>query len=368
MTYAIEPNSRLQAFYEKVRKQGLSPLWQAQTHDAPTGKVRPWLWPWETLRANMVEACEIVPLGGEDGAARRVLTLANPTVGGGPWPTRTLTAACQLVLPGEEAPSHRHTMAALRFIIEGTGGYTIVDGEPLSMEPGDFILTPSWTWHGHTHEGMGKMLWLDVLDVPLVRALDCQFYEEYSEPRSLQRPEKPSDDSLRRYGAGSMLPTWMGKPNVPYSPLFSYKWASTREALYRLTEFEPSPYEGYALTFTNPFTGGSVMPTISSSMHLLMGGQPTKARRSLGNYVHHVVEGSGYSVIDGERFDWKQDDTFCVPTWCWQEHAAGSKEAILFTCSDLPVLQALSLYREEAYAGDGHQAVTGTFTGQLPSN
>jgi gentisate 1,2-dioxygenase len=370
MTYGAKSempsNPRLRAFYERVRNQCLCPLWQVQTYDAPSGKIRPWLWPWESLRENMLEACEIVALGGDDGAARRVLTLANPTQTAGPWPTGTLTAACQLVLPGEEAPSHRHSMAALRFIIEGSGGYTIVDGEPLSMQPGDFILTPSWTWHGHAHEGIGKMLWLDILDVPLVRSLDWQFYEEYSEPRSLQLPEKPPDDSLRRYGNRSMLPTWTGKPNVPYSPLFSYKWTSTRESLYRLTECEASPYEGYALRFTNPFTGGPVMPTISASMHLLTARQQTKARRSLANYIHHAVEGSGHSVIDGQRFDWKQHDTFCVPTWCWQEHAAGSNDAILFTCQDEPVLQALALYREEAYGGDGHQKYLNTFTGERP--
>jgi len=318
MSYAVESNPRLQAFYEKVRKQALCPLWQAQTFDAPTANIRPWMWPWETLRANMLEACEIVPLGGEGGAERRVLTLANPTQPAGPWPTRTLTAACQLVLPGEEAPSHRHTMAALRFIIEGSGGYTIVDGEPFSMEPGDVILTPSWTFHGHAHEGIGHMLWLDVLDVPLVRSVDSQFYEEYSQPRTLQSPEKRLDES----------------------GLFSYKWKETREALYRLPE-------GGTVTLKNRLTGGPVMPTINASMQLIKAGRRTKAGRSLGNYIHHVVEGSGYSIIDGQRFDWAPHDTFCVPTWCRQEHSAGSEDAILFTCDDTPVLQALGLYREE---------------------
>jgi gentisate 1,2-dioxygenase len=339
MSYAVESNSRLDAFYERVRKQALCPLWQAQTFDAPAGKVRPWMWPWESLRENMLEACEVVALGGDAGAERRVLTLANPTQAAGPWPTRTLTAACQLVLPGEEAPSHRHTMAALRFIIEGTGAYTIVDGEPLSMEPGDLILTPSWSWHGHVQESMDKMLWLDVLDVPLVRALDSQFYEEYSEPRSLQRPEKSPDESA----------------------LFSYKWRQTRGSLYRLAETEPHPYEGWSLSFKNRLTGGPVVPTINASTQLIKAGRRTKARRTLANYIHHVVEGSGYSVIDGQRFEWKEHDTFCVPTWCWQEHAAETRDAILFTCSDLPVLQALALYREELHGGDGHQEVSSKF-------
>ncbi len=367
MAVATAPEARVKAFYERVHEQCFHPLWLAENTDAPRGDIRPWMWSWKILRENMLEACEIMPLGGDQGADRRVLTMANPTMERGFGPTRTLTAACQLVLPGEEAPSHRHTMAALRFIIEGHGGYTIVDGEPLSMEPGDFILTPSWTWHGHTHEGSGKMLWLDVLDVPLVRSMDWQFYEEYSEPRRLQKPEKPRDDSLKRYGTGSVLPTWMGRPNVPYSPLFSYKWDDTKAALYRLTDYEPSPYEGYALTFMNPFTGGPVMPTIGSSMHLLTAGQRTKARRATTNHIYHVAQGSGYSILDGQKFEWQEHNTFSVPTWCWQEHAAGSQDVILFECSDAPVLQSLALYREEAYGENGgHQQVTGTFDGRRP--
>src|SRR5579885_2199782 len=303
MAIAVETDARLEAFYERVDRQGFHPLWLNQPTSGPKGDVRPWLWPWSVLRPNMLEACDVMPLGGEDGAAeRRVLTLKNPSMQRGPGPTRTLTAACQLVKPGEEAPSHRHSMAALRMIIEGEGGYTIVEGEPLSMEPGDFILTPAWTWHGHAHGGSEIMMWLDVLDVPLVRGMDWQFQEEYSQPKSLQKADKPRDDSLKRYGTGSVLPTWMGTPNVPYSPLFSYKFKDTREALYRLTAYEPSPYEGYALTFTNPFTGGPVMPTIGASMHLLAAGQKTKARRLTTNAIYHVVEGSGSSVLDGQRF------------------------------------------------------------------
>lgn len=366
MAVATVPDARLQAFYERVDKECFHPLWLAEAFDAPVCDVRPWLWPWQVLRASMLEACEVMPLGGDQGAERRVLSMKNPTLRG-PGPTRTLTAACQLVKPGEEAPSHRHTMAALRFIIEGDGGYTIVDGEPLSMEPGDFILTPSWTWHGHMHEGTEYMLWLDVLDVPLVRNLDLQFYQEYSQPRSLQEPEKARDDNLRRYGTGSLLPTWMARSRKPYSPLFSYKYASTREALYRLTEGEASPYEGYALTYVNPFTGGPVMPTIGAAMHLLTAGQQTKAHRDTSNRMYHVAEGSGYSILDGQRFEWRKGDTFCAPMWCWQEHAAGSTDAILFEANDMPVLESLALYYNVVLdENDGHQEVTGTFTGEVP--
>ncbi|MBV9119647.1 MAG: cupin domain-containing protein, partial [Chloroflexi bacterium] len=349
-----------------VGEKALRPLWLApENPPEPHSDVAAWLWSWQDIRAGMIEACDLMPVG-EDGADRRVLTMRNPSFNGF-GATKTLSSAVQLVKPGEEAPSHRHTMAALRFIIEGAGGYTIVEGEPLSMEPGDFLLTPAWTWHGHAHEGTEYMMWLDVLDVPLVRGLDLGFYEELAEPHELQKPEKPMDDSVHRFGTGSLLPTWMGRPNTPYSPLFSYKWGPTREALYRLTDMEPSPTEGYALTFTNPFTGGPVMPTIGAGMHLLKAGQHTTAKRSTVNSIFHVAQGSGYSVIAGKRFDWRFGDTFCVPVWNWVEHVAANEDAILFTANDLPVVQALALHREQVHP-NGHQAISATFDGLLPAS
>ncbi|MBV8086858.1 MAG: cupin domain-containing protein [Chloroflexi bacterium] len=352
MAIDVSPQQRLEAFYEQVKGESLRPLWLNPPNPAePSGQVQPYLWPWQTVRASMLEACEVMPLG-EEGADRRVLTMVNPTMPPhSAGPTRTLTAAVQLVKPGEEAPSHRHTMAALRFIIEGDGGYTVVDGEPLTMSPGDFLLTPSWTWHGHAHEGSANMLWLDVLDVPLVRTLDLGFYEEFAEPKQLQPASKPRDEGAHRYGAGSMLPTWQQAPSVPYSPLFSYPFSASRDALYRLTDLPPSPTEGYALTYVNPFTGGPVMPTIGASMHLLVSGQSTTLSRTTANAIFHVAQGSGHSILNGQRFDWQFGDTFCVPSWCWQEHqAAASGDAILFQASDAPALQALALLREESDA------------------
>jgi gentisate 1,2-dioxygenase len=363
MVIAVTPETRQNDFYERVERQSLRPLWLGRDPPPePSRSVRPWLWPWSLLRPNMLEAAEIMPVAEDGGADRRVLTMINPTHQGR-GATRTLLAAVQLVQPGERAPSHRHSPAALRFIIEGQGGYTIVEGEPLTMEPGDFLLTPSWTWHGHGHDGSGPMLWLDVLDVPLVSALDVAFHEEFAHPRQLQPSQKEADATFRLLGTGAgVVPTWMGRPEVPYSPLFTFKYAATREALGRLTQQEPSPYEGYALRYMNPFTGGPVMPTIGATIHLLTRGLRTQGVRSTTNAIYHVVEGSGSSVLDGQRFDWQRGDTFCVPAWCWSEHAASeSTDAVLFAASDRPAIESLGLYREQRYP-ELHQEVTSEFS------
>lgn len=364
MAVVKDREEALQAFYQDVRGKALEPLWLISTSvntDEPTREVQPWLWRWSEVRPRMIQAGELMGVG-DEGADRRVLTMKNPSNKRGLGTSRTLVSAVQMVYPGERAPSHRHTPAALRFIIEGEGAKTIVDGEPLTMEPGDFLLTPSWAWHGHIHEGAGPMLWLDVLDVPFVRGLDLGFYEEYSDPPQVQPSERAVDDNLRRYGAGSLLPGLQPEARKPYSPLFSYKWREARETLSRLASVENDAYNGTSITYTNPFTGGPVMPTINASLNLLRPGQPSKAHRHTSTTIYYVAEGRGTSVLEGKRFDWQFGDTFVVPNWCWHEHAAVDRDAVLFAADDSPVLKAVDLLREQPFPdNDGHQIPTDTF-------
>ncbi|HLY66767.1 MAG TPA: cupin domain-containing protein, partial [Chloroflexota bacterium] len=364
MAIVQDRESALQDFYQEVRSKGLEPLWlvahEANT-DGPRLDVKPWIWRWRDIRPRMLQAGELMGVGGE-GADRRVLTLKNPTfTRASMGSSRTLVAAVQMVYPGEEAPSHRHSMAALRFIIEGEGAMTVVNGEPISMEPGDFLLTPGWCWHGHIHKGnSGPMLWLDVLDVPFVQSLDLGFYEEFSEPKHLQPAERPVDDNLRRYGGTSLLPDGGPAPAEPYSPLFSYKWQRTRETLSALNEADANPYDGLGVVYANPVTGGPVMPTIGASIHMLRPGQSTKAHRHTSTVIYHVAEGRGYSILEGQHFEWERGDTFAVPNWCWHEHTATSETAVLFGADDSPMIKSVALYREETYPENGgHQTVTG---------
>lgn len=360
MIDAPDREQALQQFYQHAEQLALSPHWlQGGTKPFPRAEVRPWLWRWRDLRAALFRAADVMPLGGD--TERRALTMKNPTLRNARGTTSTLVSAVQLIYPGEEAPSHRHTNAALRFIIEGSGAYTVVNGQPVSMEPGDFLLTPSWAWHGHTHEGSEPMVWLDVLDAPLIGTMDWRFFEEFGEPKRMQPPEEARDASVPRYGSGGLLPLNRRRPGVPHSPLFNYKWPQTRAALAGLTEADMTPFDGLAMAYSDPATGGPVMPTIDCSIHLLPAGHHTRAHRHTTNTIYHVAEGSGYSVVDGARFDWEKSDTFCVPNWCMHEHVASEAgQAILFAASDAPILEALHVYREEALEA-GHQVVTGVW-------
>jgi gentisate 1,2-dioxygenase len=351
MAIKVETTPALEEYYVHLEQLNLRPLWLNPTavSSEPDTRVRPCLWKWKTLKENLERAGELIEVGREE-AERRVLSLVNPTLPG-PITTRTLSAAVQMIYPGERAPSHRHTAAAIRFVVEGSGAYTIVNGEPLTMEPGDFILTPNWTWHGHAKEGTGPIFWMDSLDAPLVRGMNWMFYEEY--PTGIQSPEYERDDSLRRFSVGGLRPAAPWREGTRYSPLFRYPWEEARAALDRFAAFEPSPYDGVVVEYTNPNTGGPVMPTMSASLQLLQPGQATQAHRHTTSVIYHVAEGSGWSVLEGERYPWSKHDIFCVPSWVSHQHGADAEgPAVLFALTDAPVLAALDLYREQALPAD----------------
>ena len=363
-TEMAAPPLTLDEFEKAVVDENIMPLWLGRPGREPRPKMRPYLWTWRHLRSRILQSGELMPLGAK-GAERRSLTLRNP---GFPLEkmgtTQTFVCAIQMIHGTEKAPSHRHTAAALRFIKEGQGACTVVNGEPESMNVGDLLLTPNWYWHGHFSEHDQPMIWMDCLDVPLVAELGAMFQEEYpGQERDVQSSEAPRDESIRRYAAGGLLPVGEDRRSNKNSPLLNFRWAETEEQLHRMKDRDGSPYDGAALEYTSPFHGGPVMPTIDCWIQMLRPGERTKAHRHTGSVVYNVVRGTGWTVIDGQRFDWAPGDILCIPSWAVHEHANASdtEGAVLFSANDSPVLQALDLYREEPYGDGGHQAVTSTF-------
>ena len=224
-----------------------------------------------------------------------------------------------------------------------------MDGERVPMRPGDLVLTPNWTWHDHGNDTDKPMIWLDGLDIPLVNLLEAVFFEPY--PEDFQPVAQPAQSSLTKYGAGGLRPTWE-KHEASHSPLMLYSWEQSWAALERLAgTVESSPYDGVALEYTNPNSGGPVMPTIACHIQLLRPGERTKAHRHTASAVYHVVEGGGFSVVGGQRLDWEGKDVFCVTGWAFHEHvnASSTAPAVLFSFTDTPVLQSLNLFREQPH-------------------
>lgn len=355
-------------FNRELERYHLGPLWNAipeLMHHTPKSQAVPYLWKWELLHEKLMAAREIFTP--ERGGERRAIYLQNPgLISRQPWgwasTTQTLYAAVQLILPGETAPSHRHTQSALRFIMKGEGAYTIVQGERIFMEEGDFLTTPKGLWHGHAHPGDQPMIWMDCLDIPTLYAIGGTFFEPY--PDKIEQPQVPDNYSSQRYKGGMVRPISDRHPKI--APLGSYKWAQTIAAIEGLRQYEPDPYDGYAVEYINPSNGKTANPTIASWMQMLPAGFHSKAHRHTHSTIYQVFKGSGYTVIDGVRFDWSEGDFLVLPNWLWHEHVA-HEDSYLFSASDLPIMEKFEVEREESYEEQGgHQAVTGQFKPLLP--
>jgi gentisate 1,2-dioxygenase len=306
----------------------------------PMTSVEPFLWKWADVHESLLRAGEVISL--ED-SERRVVRLVNPALHQRPFATHTLQISFQYVKPGENARAHRHTPAALRFVLQGNGAYTTVNGQQCVMEPGDLILTPKLTWHDHSNDSTKPMLWLDGLDFPLVTALHQVMQERYSQRR--QPIEKSSDQAPDKLGASE-------GDGVPRADVFHYKWQQTEKTLRALAQSPAAKdrFDGYLLEYRNPRTGGPTMTTIQCALQLLSPGDKTETHRHTSTVIYHVFRGKGATEIGERRFEWEQGDSFVVPLWYTHRHLnrSSSDEAILFSMSDSPVLKALDLYREES--------------------
>lgn len=356
----VQDTAELEAFYRQLDDANAGALWTV------ANDIEPWypqpasvpvLWRYADLRPRVLESARLV--AGDD-AGRRVVMLLNPGRKDVSAAVGLLYAGLQIMNPGESMTAHRHAAAALRFVIEGTGAWTIVDGDRLTVGENDFAITPSGTWHEHGNDSSENyVIWQDGLDIPLVNALDANFYEVH--PDLYQKPGEVANSSFLEFGAGILKPALRGW-SKRYSPLLAYPWEQTYEALLNQAKVNGgSPFDGIIMEYVNPLTGGSVMPTMGAHMQMLRPGEATKAHRHTGSIVYHVAKGQGHSVIAGRRFDWREHDIFCVPSWAWHEHAnhSVSADACLFSYSDLPMINALDLYREEAFTdSDGHQPVS----------
>ena len=340
----------LDKLYEDFAREDIQPLWtQHGLLPATPDGLSPHLWRGATLRALAERAGDLV--GIDRGGDRRVISLAHPGLNGQPFATHTLWAALQYLKPGELAPAHRHSPAALRFVLEGDGVWTLVNGDPLAMGPGDLILTPSYTWHEHHNPGDQPMIWFDGLDLPLVRNLDAVFFEPGPDELSPYERARRSA-SEERYGSAGLVPLSPGETRTVkgiHSRLLAYRWADTDAALARLVA---SAKDGYAsVRFTDSATGRDVMPTLRAEMHRIAAGGKTPATRTVGSSVWVVYRGAGSSVLNGERYDWTAGDIFVVPSWAPASHAA-TDDADIFVLSDGPVIEAAGLARTVTVSDD----------------
>ncbi|KAH0527336.1 hypothetical protein TsFJ059_002348 [Trichoderma semiorbis] len=292
------------------------PLWAQMSKlnpPAPNPTCIPHIWKYDEIKPYLLRAGELIT---EKQAERRVLMLVNPARDA-PYTTDTVYAGLQLVMPNETAPAHRHTAFAMRFIIEGNGGFTAVHGRRIKMNRGDVILTPTWNWHDHGKDGSGPMIWLDGLDLPNFRHFPVHFVEHYDKPRY------PAEDV-----------------DTDNSPIV-FPWAKMQARL----DAEDGDWVAKPYLKEN---GSEVSKILGGSAERLNAGTSSPEIRETASSVYHIVEGSGHSVIDGKIFKWKKGDTFCIPAWNKYQHFSGDEStAYLYRFDDQPMLRALGFLRTE---------------------
>jgi len=331
------------AYRQGLAEKNLVPLWPAMRsalpHDKPERRTRPVIWRYREIRPDLLKAGELTPI---EKAERRVLVLANPGLGlANMKATPSIFIGLQLILPRETAPNHRHSPSAVRMVIEGSGGYTVVQGEKCPMEKGDLILTPSGLWHEHGHEGTQPVVWLDALDLPIVHALDASYAVEGEKQAVRNEP----DSSQSRYRRSGLVPYRSLDARPTRYPLLRYPWQEVREALTALAGVTPTG-EMVQLAYVNPETGRECMPVLGFSAIMFRPGETIAAPCRSSSAVLHVVEGDGEAEIDGVTLGFSQSDTLAVPTYAKTLLANRNTRsaAFLFQVDDAPLQRKCGFY------------------------
>jgi gentisate 1,2-dioxygenase len=351
---APEDTPELRKLYSDFEAEHLSPLWTQIDNlvpVVPSPMAVPHIWKWSRLYPLAERSGDLVPVG--RGGERRAIGLANPGLGGKAFVTPTLWAAIQYLGPRETAPEHRHSQNAFRFVVEGEGVWTVVNGDPVRMSRGDLLLTPGWHFHGHHNSTDLPMAWIDGLDLPFCYQTDVGFFEFGS--------DRVTDYATPRFSRGERL--WCNPGLRPLSelkdtvssPIGAYRWEHTDRALTEQLlledEGQPATYgQGHAaVRYINPTTGGDVMPTIRCEFHRLRAGTSTTPRREVGSSVFQVFEGAGSVVLNQTETRLEKGDIFVVPSWvAWSLKAETQFD--LFRFSDAPIMERLHFARTQIEA------------------
>lgn len=350
-----EVNDDLVQLYRGFEREYLIPLW-TQIGDLmprqPRSKALAHLWRWSELVPLAARAGDLVPVG--RGGERRAIALANPGLGGRPFATPTLWAAIQYLMPREDAPEHRHTQHAFRFVVEGEGVWTVVNGDSVAMRRGDFLPQAGWNWHAHHNAADEPMAWIDGLDIPFSYYTETQFFEFGRERLSDAEQICPKFSRSERLWAHPGLVPMRADHNSRGTPLLAYRWVHTDEALAEQLALEGEGYPATlepghaAVRFADPRSGADVLPTVRCEMHRIAAGCSTSPSQVVGSSVVQVFDGQGTVHVDDATWQVERGDMFVVPSWktfavtaSGDQSSSASGALDLFIFSDAPIIEAI---------------------------
>jgi gentisate 1,2-dioxygenase len=357
--------------YESITEKNMFPFW-ATSEDVTNDEVRqlmatkraqPHLWTYkEDIEPLLRMSAKLISM---DDSERRSLILVNPGLSPKRATVSTMYTAYRLNDPNEIMPPHKHSPSAIRFGLTGNGNFTGVAGEDITFGPGDMVLTPNDCWHNHGTMGDEEAINLSVLDLPLVETLNAiHFDHNYKEIENgkevaykQQSARFPTDYSRATYGVGGMLPRWVDhhRGGGLSSPMYVYRWEAVMEIFNRYRDEDGDPHEALMIEYTDPTRGEPVFKTITFFAQMLRPGEKTLPLRQTASLLVAPFQGSGYSIVDGKRFDWTEFDTLAVPGGAWCEHHNGSEidPVFLFVASDEPTLKKLSLFKSWGQTENG---------------
>ena len=329
------------SYRSALAAQNLVPLWPSLRSVLPPGiptrRTQATCWPYAQLRPLLLQAGALTPI---EKAERRVLVLANPGHGLEKMQaSAAIYLGMQLLLPGERAPAHRHTPNAVRMIVEGEGAYTTVAGEKCPMRRGDLILTPTGMWHEHGHDGTAPVIWLDVLDLPLVYYLEASYVVEG------QAQGVSGEAAERAYLHGGVVPSPVFARGEQRYPMLRYPWEQVRAALLALAASRPG-LDAVQVAYVNPESGGDCQNILGYSALMLRPGEKLSLPARSPAMVVHQIEGGSEVVVEEQRFVLDAADTCCAPGYMkvGLHNRSGDQPAFLFLADETPLHKKLGVY------------------------
>jgi gentisate 1,2-dioxygenase len=323
-------------------------------------KTAPYVWRWNDYEpflrrlSDFASSAEVSPIAFAD---RQSILLLNPGLKGRLQVTNVIRCAISIYNPGDVAPSHVHSPNATRTILTERGGYTNIEGEVCEARRGDVIITPNGTWHDHGNDDAEPVIWLDLLDWPLIEYLDCVWVDQNlvggttKNDARVQTVDRPAEYSSLLYGTGGLVPAFISPQRgfgIDPTPMFRYKGTDIRAVLQALRDQDGDPYEGINVNLVNPATGAPLFTTTHYSAQLLRPGEQTQLKRETASTMYVVMEGTGYTEVGDERLEWARNDIFVAPNFLWRRHVnTGPGDAVLYAVSDAALLRNIGHYRAQ---------------------